>query len=79
MALGDNADKRQRNWQCERAIQTEGGKFESYAYNRHDDDAQEQYNADSVDKPVVDPNNMVTGNINNRNQSLSSNLIINED
>ena len=34
LALGDNADKRQRNCQCYRAVQTEGEKPESYTDNR---------------------------------------------
>ena len=73
---GNNADKRKRNCHCERATQTEGRKLESYAYKRQDTDSPEQYNAD---EPIVDPNLTVTGNINNRNQSLSSNQIINEN
>ena len=40
LASGDDVDKRQRNCQCERAAQTEGGKLESYADNRQDVDAQ---------------------------------------
>ena len=37
---------------------------------------QEQYNAN---EPVVDPNPTIISNFNNRNQSLSSNLIFNEN
>ena len=40
LAPGDNADKIQRNYQCERAIQIEVREIESYAYNRQDVDAQ---------------------------------------
>ena len=39
---------------------------------------QQQYNAHNGDEPVDDPNPTVMGNINNRHQSLSLNLIINE-
>ena len=34
LALGDNVDKRQRNCQCERAVQTESMKLENYADDR---------------------------------------------
>ena len=50
MASDDSADKRQRNWQCERAVQTEGRALESYAYNRKDVDAQKAVQAED-DKP----------------------------
>ena len=40
LTSGNRADKRQRNWKCERAVQTEGGKLERSAYNRQDIDAQ---------------------------------------
>ena len=45
LASGDMADKRQGNCQCEKAVQTEGGKFESYAYNRQGYDAQKAVQA----------------------------------
>ena len=44
----DNPDNKQKNYQCERTIQTEGGKLESYAYNRQDVDTQKQCNAYST-------------------------------
>ena len=48
---------------------------ESCTNRRQHVDVQEQCNADL---PVVDPNPTVMGNMNNRNQNLSSNPIINE-
>ena len=45
LALGDNAGKRQRNCQCERAVQAEGRKLVSYADNRQDVDAQKAVQA----------------------------------
>ena len=38
MASGDNAHQRYRNCQCERVVQTEGRKLESYAENGQDVD-----------------------------------------
>ena len=70
MVPGKNAEKRQRNCQCEREIQTEGGKIESYAYDRQDVDVQEQYNADNMGESVVNPNPMVM--IINENQKFPS-------
>ena len=46
LAPGDNVDKGQRNFQCERAFQTEDGKFESYADNGQDIDAQKAVQAE---------------------------------
>ena len=43
---------------------------ESCTKNRQHVDVQEQYNADNADEPVVDPNQMVMGNINNRKKGL---------
>ena len=97
----EKANKRQRNCQCERAVQTEGGKLQRYAYNKQDVDAQKQCNtdnkdenytnrkqhinvlqqhtADNVDKPVFVPNPMVMDNNHNRNQSIVSDQIINDN
>ena len=46
LASGDSADKRQRNYQCERAVETEGVKLESYAYNMQGVDAQKAVKAE---------------------------------
>ena len=40
---------------------------------------QNQCNENNAHEPLVDPNPIIMGNINNRNQSLSSNLVINEN
>ena len=47
LALGDNVDKRQRNCQWERAVQTEGRKLGSCTNNRQVVDAQKAVQADS--------------------------------
>ena len=46
LALGDNADKRQRNFQCKRAVQRESRKLESYADNRQTVNAQKAVQAE---------------------------------
>ena len=46
MASANNTDKRQRNLQSERVVQTVGRKLESYAHNRHDVDAQKAVQAE---------------------------------
>ena len=104
LASDNKANKRQRNCQCERAVQRGGRKLERYVSNWQDIDlqkqcnadnaadtdeswtnrkqhcnAQKQYNADNMDEPDVVPNAIVMGNNNNRNKSLLSDLIINEN
>ena len=46
LASGDNVDKWQRNWQCGRAVQTEGRKLGKYADSRQDADAQKAVQAE---------------------------------
>ena len=43
LASGDSADKRQRNCQYKRAVQTEVGKLESSTNKRQDTDVQKQF------------------------------------
>ena len=48
MASDYKVNKRQKNCQYERAVQTEGGKLAGYEYNRQDVDAQKQCGADNA-------------------------------
>ena len=88
--MGDSAEKRQRNCQCERSVQKEGGNAESCTNKRQDPDVQKQCNADNTAKPSVITNPMFMGNNTNENSfllgstnrdtdSFFSELIINEN
>ena len=89
MASYENRDIK-RNCQCERAIQTEGGKFETYENKRQDVEVQSQHNADNTPESSIVTNPMVIGNNSNENSFSSgtinknsknclSELIINEN
>ena len=79
-----------RETQCERAIQTEGGKFESYEIKRQDAEVQSQYSAENAAELSIVTYLMVIGNNSNENSfssetinkdsnSFLSELIINEN
>ena len=78
VASDDNADRRKRNCQYERAVQTEGGKPETWI-NKRQDVVQKQSNADNTAEAGVVPNPTVMGNNNNKDKSFISELIINEN
>ena len=90
VALDDIIDNSKRNSQCNRAIQTEGGKCKQFESEKQDAEAQSQHNTYNTAKPTIVTNPMVMGNNNNKNDSFAetinydsdgflSELIINEN
>ena len=61
----DNPDKKQRNCQSEKAVQTEGSKPESCTNKRQDADAQKQCSEDNMSEWSFTPNPIVMGTNNN--------------
>ena len=67
VASHKNTDNSKGNCQCERVIQTEGGKYESYENKRQDTEVQSQHNADNTAKSGIVTHPTVMDNNSNEN------------
>ena len=74
VASDENTDNCKRNCQHKRAIQTEGGKFQSYENKRQDAEAQCKHNADNAAKSSIVSNPTVIGKNSNENSFSSENI-----
>ena len=72
LASDNNANERKRNYQHERAVETDGSEPNSCTNKKQDVDIQKQCNTDNTAEPSVNPNPMAMVNNKYENNSLLS-------